>query len=146
MKHKLRSFIIAFAALTTQACALDVRAENSIVVSPNDDFVMIGSQKSKVFQGGCGDDDPLVARFQSAWVDHKQPGNLSKCIATLTFSVPVAYGDNFFGGIFELKEGARNTRIAICLDDNVGHFYTRQISSMTDHQLILLVVDNCTSG
>jgi hypothetical protein len=146
MKHKLRSFVSGLAILATQACVLDVRAENSMAVSPNDDFVMIGSQKSKVFQGGCGDDDPLVGRFQSAWADHKQPGNLSKCIATLTFSVPVAYGDNFFGGVFELTEGTNTTMVAICFDDNVGHFYSRRVTSMKNHQLILLVVDNCTSG
>ena len=90
--------------------------------------------------------EKIIAQFQQYLNDSNEPGTLIECeleTSTWYFSV---FETDYFAGLFTMENGSDRSKVAICYQGAVGYVVVKPVTLMTRHDLIVFMMETCTSG
>jgi len=142
--------LFRIAACLVAVCAEtgELHADQTYQLSPDDGMVTyFNGNQAAIRSSDCKEDgESVVSDFQKKMAEYKQPGRLVACQSEVVTDYPSIYDTHYYAGIFTLDLDGKRSKVAACYNEGTGDFVLKPISSLTHHELIVFMMDNCTSG
>ena len=128
-------------------CGQAYAAEDYKISADDSMVIYSGGEQASIDSTDCkADGGRVIADFQQQMTTYKEPGHLVACTLEVVSYYPSVLNTHYYAGIFTLANDGKRSEVAICYNDGVGYLKLEPVAAMTRHELIVYMMDNCTSG
>lgn len=136
------------------ACLQQVYTARIAVLAHNEKYIIDTSSCEPSGAGACvnvvtyRDTSIRISSFNQSLAEEKRAGRIIGCNRLINLPVGTANGNNSFGGICILQDGAQRKAVEICNDDMFGHFGVQSVApqDISDKSLIDFINEHCFGG
>ncbi len=101
----------------------------------------------EVDDASCEMNGVRIQEFRQAFRENESATTISGCDRMITWSIPVTYGNSYYGAELKLRRHDKDVLALVCYDEGIGHFEIEEIPEpVSKHRLLVFVADNCSQG